>query len=57
MEKNTKNKSVESRRNFIKKVAYVAPTVVALGSLVEPTNANAGKPAPGDNSKIKPKGY
>lgn len=57
MKKNTENKSVENRRNFIKKVAYVAPTVVALGSLVEPTKANAGKPAPGDNSKIKPKNY
>jgi hypothetical protein len=29
------------RREFLKKIAYSAPVVVALGSLVEPTDADA----------------
>lgn len=37
----------ESRRKFIKKAAYVVPTVIALGQLTNPTNANADKK--GDN--------
>ena len=30
-----------SRRNFIKKAAYVAPAVVAIGTLTTPTTSNA----------------
>jgi len=33
---------VESRRTFIKKAAYAAPTLLALGSLTRPTDAKAG---------------
>ena len=32
----------KSRRTFIKKAVYVAPTLVALGSLIRPTDAKAG---------------
>ena len=34
--------SVNSRRDFIKKAAYVAPTLIALGALTRPTDAKAG---------------
>ena len=30
------------RRSFIKKAAYVAPTLLALGTLTRPTDAKAG---------------
>ena len=30
------------RRTFMKKVAYVAPTLIGLGSLTRPTDAKAG---------------
>ena len=30
-----------SRRHFLKKAAYVAPTIMALGHLARPTNARA----------------
>lgn len=30
------------RRKFLKKVAYTAPAIVALGSLTTPTKSNAG---------------
>ena len=30
------------RRTFIKKAAYVAPTLMALGALSRPTDAKAG---------------
>lgn len=33
--------SVESRRSFLKKVAYAAPAVVALGALTAPMSAHA----------------
>ena len=36
------NKEQESRRSFMKKAAYVAPTLVALGALTRPTDAKAG---------------
>ncbi len=38
--KNTKTTNT-SRRSFMRKVAYVAPAVVALGVLGAPTNAHA----------------
>ena len=34
--------AVEARRTFIKKAAYVAPTLLVLGSLTRPTDAKAG---------------
>jgi hypothetical protein len=33
--------SVESRRKFLKKAAYVAPAVMALGTLTAPSSAHA----------------
>jgi hypothetical protein len=38
---NVEIKSVEARRSFLKKVAYVAPAVVVLGSLTLPNSAQA----------------
>ncbi len=32
----------DSRRKFLQKSVYAAPTLVALGSLLQPTNAEAG---------------
>lgn len=47
-----KKKIDETRRTFFKKVAYIAPAVIALGTLIKPTSADAiGKK---DNSKIQP---
>ncbi len=31
-----------SRRRFLKKAVYAAPTIVALGTLAKPTEAEAG---------------
>ena len=41
----------DSRRNFLKKAVYAAPTVVALGALLKPTESKAGfgKPPSGPN--------
>lgn len=36
------DKKVESRRKFLKKVAYAVPTVVALGQISNPSKAAAG---------------
>jgi len=36
------SKAVQQRRSFLKKVAYVAPTLIALGTLTRPTDAKAG---------------
>jgi len=49
-EKN-KKEELENRRSFIKKAAYAAPTLVALGTLTRPTEAKAGfgKPPSGPN--------
>jgi len=49
-EKN-KKEELESRRSFMKKAAYAAPTLVALGTLTRPTEAKAGfgKPPSGPN--------
>ncbi len=38
MKKNTTN---ESRRAFLKKAAYVAPTVIALGAITNPVTSSA----------------
>jgi hypothetical protein len=38
---NVENQNVEARRSFLKKVAYVAPAVVVLGSLTLPGSAQA----------------
>ncbi len=38
---NTKTQDVETRRSFLKKVAYIAPVVVALGGLTAPMVAHA----------------
>ena len=35
-----------SRRSFIKKAAYVAPTLIALGTLTRPSDAKAGPRPP-----------
>ena len=32
----------DSRRTFLKKAVYAAPTVVALGALLKPTELKAG---------------
>lgn len=37
----TKSASVQSRRNFLKKAAYAAPAVIALGALTAPVSAHA----------------
>jgi len=48
---NKEMKELESRRSFMKKAAYAAPTLVALGTLTRPTDAKAGfnKPPSGPN--------
>lgn len=40
------------RREFLKKIAYKAPAVIALGTLVAPASANASNitPPSGDDS-------
>jgi len=40
--KKQEQEGLESRRSFIKKAAYAAPTLVALGTLMRPTEAKAG---------------
>jgi len=64
MKQNSTSKSVEttvnkpdilinSRRNFIKKAAYAAPTLLALGALTRPIDAKAGFDNP-PSGPIKP---
>ncbi len=36
------SQQTNSRRAFMKKAAYAAPTLVALGALTRPTDAKAG---------------
>ena len=36
------NKIQKERRHFLKKAAYAAPTIVALGALTKPTESEAG---------------
>ena len=38
----TEQNATSSRRTFMKKAAYAAPTLLALGSLTRPTDAKAG---------------
>jgi len=47
----SKNREENERRTFLKKAAYAAPTVVALGALLKPTESEAGfgKPPSGPN--------
>jgi len=45
------------RREFLKKIAYKAPAVIALGTLMAPASANAsntGTPPAGDESGDMP---
>ena len=37
-----KTQQAKSRRNFLKKTAYAAPTLLALGALTKPTEVKAG---------------
>ncbi|MDD2781642.1 hypothetical protein [Sulfuricurvum sp.] len=37
----TQTAEIASRRNFLKKVAYTAPAIIALGTLTAPMSANA----------------
>ena len=41
----------DARRSFLKKAVYAAPTIVALGALMKPTESKAGfgKPPSGPN--------
>ncbi len=41
MDKTTIEENKNSRRSFLKKAAYAAPAIVALGSITKPTNAMA----------------
>ena len=36
------NKMQKERRHFLKKAAYAAPAIVALGALTKPTESEAG---------------
>ena len=47
----TSQTSVEARRSFLKKVAYAAPVVVALGALSTPKSAHAGDSGLGGSFK------
>ena len=40
------NKVNDARRIFLKKAAYAAPTIVALGALTKPTESEAGHGLP-----------
>lgn len=41
MDKQLTDESLESRRSFIKKAAYAAPAIIALGSITKPVSAAA----------------
>ena len=41
-EKLSTKAEAQSRRSFLKKAAYAAPTIVALGALTKPTESKAG---------------
>ena len=38
----TTQKAENSRRSFLKKSLYAAPTLVAMGAMMKPTKAKAG---------------
>lgn len=42
LSKQKKTETATSRRSFLKKTVYVAPTLIVLGSLSRPKDANAG---------------
>ncbi len=53
IEKNIKsNKKETSRRDFMKKVVYSAPTVLVLGSLARPTKTEAGFGTPHEGASF-----
>lgn len=39
--KDKKDEIQKERRSFLKKTVYAAPSLIVLGQLVKPTNANA----------------
>lgn len=47
--KDTVDKNCENRRSFLKKAVYAAPTLVAMGTLISPQNAEA-EPPPGPSN-------
>lgn len=46
------NKKETSRRTFMKKAVYSAPTVLVLGSLARPTKTEAGFGAPPEGASF-----
>ena len=51
--KDTKNKIQQERRIFLKKTMYAAPSIIALGQLIRPTNARAdGSDAVSNDSRL-----
>lgn len=50
MDKKIKEQELVSRRSFLKKAAYVAPTIIALGSMTIPTSAAASNTVNRDTS-------
>lgn len=53
MKKNLHNIQNSSRRGFLKKSLYTAPSIVALGTLMKPENLQAG----GSNPPGPPGGW
>ncbi len=43
-----KTAEAKERRGFLKKTAYAAPTLIVLGGLIKPRNANALPNPPSD---------
>lgn len=46
LQENISEKNRKERRSFIKKTVYAAPTLIALGTLMKPTSAQAGGDTP-----------
>ncbi len=46
------NKKETSRRDFMKKAVYSAPTILVLGSLAHPTKTEAGFGAPPEGASF-----
>jgi len=44
---------MNERRKFLKKIAYVAPVIVGLGVLSQPTNSSAKSPNSKANDRAK----
>jgi len=49
-----KTQQAKSRRNFLKKTAYVAPTLLALGTLTKPTEVKAWFGGPPSDPNANP---